>query len=334
MLDKPDIADSVIIGCLEADFGLSVQSLTFLPLGADRGTAVYRVLASDGRLYFLKLRRGNFNRASVAIPQYLSKQGIRQVIPSFKTEIGQLWASVGQFKAILYPFIEGKNGFEARMTPEQWQEFGRALRSFHTTDIPPAIKASIPREDFSPVWRQQVTGHLDDIERHSDGDPVSRELAAFLTEKREETLAMVTRAETLAAEIQHSQPDYILCHGDIHGWNLLIDETGDLYMVDWDTLIFAPIERDLMFIGGGLGDSGFTPGEEEEFFYQSYGVIPVNRVALAYYRYERVIEDIAVICNQVFNSASEGPDRQRAPGLVISNYLPGKTIDVARNTDR
>lgn len=333
MLERPDIADSAIIECLEADFGLSVRLLTFLPLGADQGTAVYRVLASDELLYFLKLRRGDVNRASVVIPQYLSQLGIRHVIPSIETKNGQLWASLKKFKVILYPFIEGKNGFEARMTPDRWEEFGRALKRFHATDIPPTIAGGIPQEDFSPEWRQQVTGYLDVIEKHSYEDPVSRDLSVFLKDKREETLYLINRAETLATELRRNPPDFILCHGDIHGWNLLIDRNGDLFMVDWDTLIFAPVERDLMFAGGGLGNSGLTPEQEENFFYQGYGVTPINRVALAYYRYERVIEDIAVICDHVFQSESGGLDRQQALGLLSSNYLPGKTIDVARITD-
>jgi len=56
---------------------------------------------------------------------------------------------------------------------------------------------------------------------------------------------------------------------DIHLWNLLIDDrTGALHVVDWDTLIFAPKERDLMFIGAGLADSGYMPVQEAEMFFR------------------------------------------------------------------
>jgi len=66
---------------------------------------------------------------------------------------------------------------------------------------------------------------------------------------------------------------FILCHADIHAWNLLIDVNGRLYIVDWDTLIFAPKERDLMFVGAGLGGNGHSLQEEETLFYQGYGSI-------------------------------------------------------------
>ena len=58
MLEKPDIPDELIISCLQEEYGLLIVRLEFLPLGADLGTAVYRVLTDDGASYFLKLRRG------------------------------------------------------------------------------------------------------------------------------------------------------------------------------------------------------------------------------------------------------------------------------------
>ena len=41
-----------------------------------------------------------------------------------------------------------------------------------------------------------------------------------------------------------------------------IGTNGALYIVDWDELIMAPKERDLMYIGGGLMSSGLTPQGE------------------------------------------------------------------------
>ena len=44
--------------------------------------------------------------------------------------------------------------------------------------------------------------------------------------------------------------------------NLLIDAKGSLYIVDWDHPIMAPKERDLMFVGGGVGSAWYRPQEE------------------------------------------------------------------------
>lgn len=334
MLEKPELKDEKIINCLKTEYGLSVEKIAFLPLGADLNTAVYRVVTNDETVYFLKLRRGEFDEATVAVPKYLSDLGIKQIIPSLTTQTGQLWASLAPFKVILYPYVEGHNGFERNLSDQQWVEFGAALKRFHTADIPSAITSSIQREKFSPQWRDTVKMFLERIEAETFDEPVAVEMAAFLKIKGDETLELVKRAERFAQMLQEQPPEFILCHADIHAWNLLIDDNDAFYMVDWDTLIFAPKERDLMFVGGGLGGNGHTPREEEDLFYQGYGQTQIDPIAMAYYRYERIIEDIAVYCGQIFLSDEGGEDRKQSLEYLKSNFLPNYTIEMACQSDK
>ncbi|MCX6030017.1 MAG: hypothetical protein NT169_12070 [Chloroflexi bacterium] len=82
MLEKTDLQDERIVACLRDEYGLRVVQVAFLPLGADLNTAVYRVVADDGTPYFLKLRGGVFDETSVALPKFLSDQGIAQTFRS------------------------------------------------------------------------------------------------------------------------------------------------------------------------------------------------------------------------------------------------------------
>jgi len=334
MLEKPELKDEKIINCLRNEFGLSVEKLSFLPLGADLNTAVYRVVTNDKTAYFVKLRKGDFNEASVTIPNFLSDLGIKQIIPSLTTQTGQLWANLNSFKVILYPFVEGHNGFEKKLSNKQWIEFGTALKRFHISNISSAITNGIQKDDFSSQWRDTVKMFLERIEKETFDEPVAIELADFLKTKKDETLKLIKRTEQFAQMLLEQLPEFILCHADIHGWNLLIDNNETLYMVDWDTLIFAPKERDLMFIGCGLGDSGYTPQEEETMFYQGYGQTNINQFAIAYYRCERIIEDIAVYCEQIFLSDEGGEDRKESLENVKSNFLPNGTIEMAYQSDK
>ena len=118
---------------------------------------------------------------------------------------------------------------------------------------------------------------------------------------------LVDRAEQLgqkAAKI--NRLNSCLCHSDIHGGNVLMDENDIIYIVDWDEPIMAPKERDLMFIGGGVANVWNKP-HEEEFFYKGYGKTEINMTILAYYRHERIVEDIARLKSAVTSNYRGGP---------------------------
>jgi spectinomycin phosphotransferase len=334
MLEKPPITDDKIIHCLQSAYGLHLERLDFLPLGADLNTAVFRAAAKDGAQYFVKLRGGPFALASVMVPKFLSDQGLRQIIPPLPARTGQLWAELAPYKVILYPYVEGWHGFERNLSDNQWVEFGAAVQRFHSTGFPQAVTDGIPREDLSPRWRDAVRTFLARVDTEPFTEPLAVETAAFLQAKREEILDLVRQAEGFAQRLQEQPADYIVCHGDMHAWNLLVTDDGKFYMVDWDTLIFAPKERDLMFIGAGLGGGGHTPQEEETLFYQGYGAAGVDPAAIAYYRCERIIEDIAVFCEQIFLTDEGGEDRQQALVYLKSNFLPGGTIELARQSNK
>ncbi len=160
------------------------------------------------------------------------------------------------------------------------------MKALHTSVVPPELARTIPREGYSPVWCDRVTAFLERAASLNFDDPIASRLAHLLDEKSTTIRHILTRAGQLAKELIQQPPVSCLCHGDIHAGNILIDTTNSLYIVDWDTLVFAPKERDLMFIGGGVGGAWRTD-HEIEWFYQGYGQTDINLIALSYYRFER-----------------------------------------------
>jgi spectinomycin phosphotransferase len=330
MLEKPNIPDELIISRLQAEYNLHVAELTFLPLGADSRTAVYRVLAEDGTAYFLKLRR-KFNDVIVRVPLFLKENGIQEIIVPYETKSRQHWADFGEYKLILYPFIEGKDGFERELTDQHRRTLGAAFRGIHTAQIPLELKENIRKEIFSSEWRDDMKSYQEQVEKKVFTEPSAAKLVEFMKSKRSEITHLIERAEALASELQFKPLEFALCHTDIHGGNILISNTDDLYIVDWDDPILAPKERDLMFIGGGI-DEIWKTKQEEAVFYEGYGKTEINLSALAYYRYERVIEDLVVICEQLLLTDEGGADRERSYGWFRSNFESGSTIEIADKT--
>jgi len=330
MLEKPSISDELIISRLQEEYDLRVSELTFLPIGADMGTVVYRVVADDEILYFLKLRKG-FDEIVVCVPLFLRSQGIREIIVPFETKSKQRWADFGEYKILLYPFIDGKNGFQMELTDHHKRHLGSALKAIHATQVPPELKRRIPKETFSPQWRETVKSFQEQAETISFQELNATKLAQFIKSKRSEIDHLVERTEQLASELESKPLELVLCHTDIHGANILITESNDFYIIDWDNPLLAPKERDLMFIGGGI-DNIWKSGQDIAAFYEGYGKGEIDLKVLAYYRYERIIEDLAAYGEQLLLTDEGGSDREEAYRRFTGNFEPGETIEIADNT--
>lgn len=334
MLTKPDLKDEKIIACLHENYGLDVAEISFLPLGADFNTAVYRVSTTDKTDYFLKLRSGGFCEPSVLVPYHLKQIGMKNIIPPIATKTNKCWTNLDAFKVALYPYIDGRNAVDIKLSEQQWQQFGETVKKLHTADIPESIISNVPKENFTIKCCQTVRLFLERIENEVFDETVAIKLAALLMSKNDIILDLIKRTEELGSILQNQSFQHVLCHADMHGWNLLIDQDNHWYLIDWDTLILAPKERDLMFIGSGIWDSGYTPTEEESLFYKGYGQAYINQDALCYYRFNRILQDIAEYCEYIFLSDEGGDDRSQALEHLKPNFLPNGTIERAYHTDK
>jgi spectinomycin phosphotransferase len=330
MLEKPDISEELIICRLRQEYGLHIADLAFLPIGADPGSAVYRVVAENGTAYFLKLRKG-FEEIVVTVPLCLKAQGVQEIIAPFETRSKQGWADFGEYKMILYPFIEGKSGFETELSDSHKRTFGAALKRIHATKIPPELRRVIPQETFSSQWRERVKDFQRQVKRRTFSDPNADKLADFMRFKHREISHLIGRTEELASELQSQPHKLVICHTDIHGANILITDNSEFYIVDWDAPLLAPKERDLMFIGGGIDDI-WKSKLDESIFYEGYGDTEIDFPMMAYYRYERVIEDLAAYGEQLLLTDEGGADREEAYRRFTGNFEAGQTIEIADKT--
>jgi spectinomycin phosphotransferase len=332
MLEKPAIPEEKISACLREEFGLQASQIDFLPLGADLNTVVYRVLANESETYFLKLRQGRFYEIAVELPKFLGEQGIREIIVPMETVSGKMWANIDEYKAILYPFIEGQDGYEKNLSESQWVELGQTFKRIHSMRLPARLEKQIRGESYSPLHRLTLQSILEEATVKTYGEPLSRTLVGLLKKHASIIWDLIERAERLADLLQNHPAELCLCHGDLHAGNVLIEVEGKIHLVDWDDPIRAMKERDLMSIGASLFGNWREHQEEEALFYEGYGQAQIDQTALAYYRCERVIEDMAIECQQIFSAAGSKEDREQALKFFESNFRPNNTIELAKKT--
>jgi spectinomycin phosphotransferase len=336
MLEPPQLADGTIIGALQASFGIRVAELAFLPVGNDSASWAYRVEAAAGPSYFLKVRAGTGGMPGAAVPAHLHRHGVPNILAPLATSAGEPYVRVKGFALALYPMLEARTGAEVGLSPRQWRQLGAALRQIHAVLLTPRLARLVGREPFRPTRRELLADLEELLAAPAPGDPVAAELAAFWRAHQDVIRQLVDQADALGRQLAHARFPRVLCHADLHTWNVLVDADQRLWIVDWDEAILAPRERDLMFMVGGIGHRLVRPRDTEDFF-QGYGDTRADARLLTYYRTAWAVQDIAAYGEEVLLMPALGEaSRRAAVAGFMSLFEPGNIVDLARasNTKR
>ena len=324
MLEKPDLADAALAGYVRDGWGLAGATVRFLPLGKDARAYAYEVRAADGTRWFAKLRAGRTGPATVLLPRYLYARGMTEVVAPVATVDGRPWYDAAAYQLLLYPFVAGTR--PDALTDDQWVAYGAFLGALHATVPTAELTAVVPDEAYDcpgSAWLRELA----DLARSRRWtDPWRRALYRFWRDRDAEIAGLADHAERLGRLARDERRPHVLCHADAHTNNLLVDGHGRLHVVDWDEPVRAPRERDLMFVTWAL-----TGARDEALFRSGYGPLDVNGPALAYYRYERLVSDLAEFAHQVFDRDDFGEESRRdGYGWFVRQFEPGGAVDEAR----
>ena len=299
MREPPKIPEERLRACLQDYYDLSPATLEFLPLGLDYHAGVYRVVSEQGTAYLLKVTSRPLYESGCLVPSYLNDQGITSVVAPIPTSSGALWTRGDEWTVIVYPFIDGDTSWTG-MTNEQWKEVGTIFQRIHQVMLPPKGFESLRKETFDPTeyvrWiRALETQHA---QVRGSASASKRALRSSWMAHQSTIHTAVTSLETLGSVLQRRTLPYVVCHADLHPANLLRDHVGHVFVIDWDEVMLAPKERDFLFIKESSAASSALPGTPA--FWEGYGVAEIDWIALTYYRYERVVQDLIECAQEVF----------------------------------
>jgi spectinomycin phosphotransferase len=177
------------------------------------------------------------------------------------------------------------------MTNAQWQEVGSIFQRIHQVSPPASGFESLRKERFDPTEYTQwihtfETHHMQELSSTS----VSQRALRSSWKAHQHTIhAAMTTLEKLAEMLQSRTFPYVICHADLHARNLIRDQAGHVFVIDWDEVMLAPKERDFIFIRK----------PHAEAFFQGYANAEIDWSLLTYYLWERVIQDVIYLADNV-----------------------------------
>lgn len=333
MLHPQELSSSQIGAVLAQAYGLHVSHVMQRPAGADAGATVYQVTSDDGTRWWLKCRRYAVADAVWEVVQHLrGALGLDEVVAPQPALDGAPATHAEGLQWTLFAYVEGESGFEVALSQAQWHRLGQVLRQVHDTALPARLASGLAQPEFDDDTAVERVGSW--LQRGDDRWPIPDALAEEYRRAWRQRQARVAEVwqhcVALRERLAGQRWSRGLCHGDLHAGNLLLRADGGLHLIDWDDMVLAPRERDLMFVGAGVG--GRWGRDDPPRFHEGYGAIAVDPVRLAYYRHWRILHDLQEFHDLLLEpGAASRPPSQRRQVLrfMEEQFAPGNVIDAA-----
>ncbi len=266
MFTRPDdLPDDVLIEALSTRWGLEVASLGYRAVGF--GSHHWDATDRDGRRWFVTVDdleprlwssgdsvAAAFGRLEAALEtaRAVSDAGAGFVAAPVADTDGVVVALVtGRYGLALYPYIEGRtHRWGDRLSAADRFAVVELIVSLHRSSAAVTRRAEVDR--FLIPQRDALAGALDDIDRPWDHGPFSEPVRALLSGHGGAVERLLSHYDRRADEAREQSGRVVLTHGEPHAGNL-ISTDGGWVLVDWDTALMAPPERDLWMVDSGDG---------------------------------------------------------------------------------
>jgi phosphotransferase family enzyme len=301
LTEPPDLDRSEVTHVLERSWGLRDPQLDYLAVGF--GSHHWRAVDSDDTRRFVTVDdlEASFRTAADTDAAFAdldrafrTAAALRETAdlefvgaPLFDRDGAVIRRLSDRYAMTVSPLIDGEScGYGPYEGREERDLMGGVLGRLHTATE--HVPADLPRrEDFVLPSRAALVDALRDLERHWDFGPFAEPARKLLQGSADALELRIQEYDELTGAVRESSQSWVITHGEPHRGNVMRDPQGGVYLVDWDTTLIAPRERDLQMVL----DHELTGWET---YSELAGGASLNHEALLLYRSWWELTDIAV----------------------------------------
>jgi spectinomycin phosphotransferase len=311
-----DLRDSDVAAALARQWALTVQELSYLPVGfggyhwlaVDQAGSRWFVTVSDLAAPWVP----DLPAAMQTAAWLATEAGLEFVVAPVPTSVGQVVGSLDSQHALtLFPYLDvAPSSFEDPIDDGDRAAIIDLLARLHTA-APKGFQ--VPTRPLELANRQAIHDALASLDAPWRGGPYSEPGRDLLARYERPLLRAFARFDGLLDRVREAGGPYVITHGEPHPGNLLRTRAG-LRLVDWDMIALARPERDLWWV--------ISSDRDVDRYWQRTRWT-VNQDALALYRLRWSLDDIAEFLSEI-----RGPHEETADTLVSWTALQ-ETLEAA-----
>lgn len=292
MKHRLNVNDSVIVAAVQNSFGITLQSLEFLPVG--EGAWAYKGVDANNKEWFVKLCRLDTSNVAQVTSYLHNDLELPFVLSPILPQGQKATPKINDTYVSIYPYIEGETLSYDNLNKEYLVEIASDLRKLHDATLSQYIESLLPKETFDK-YQATVPVLIDKASHYEGNDELLQQLRAVINAYSEAIEQSIRNARTISDYCKGQTYDMVVCHTDIHPFNVMKTSNG-LKMIDWDAIMLAPREDDLRFYGAeNRGDTAF---------HRAYGMdYQVDQNLITYYGYEWVLQEYDDWTRRLFDAS-------------------------------
>jgi hypothetical protein len=222
--EAPDIDHAQLIEVLNAEYGLGVASLRFVPKGEE--AYAYIASAHSGEQYFVRAQPFSATRTVwenvYTITHALHKEHrLFQVVAPLNTNANRYTVRFNQYVVAVFPFIDGTTLYQHGAMDKDLGAAATLLAAVHRCGaaFDPLV---LPKETFGNPFEAPILAALTIAASHPQpATPYQQNVCDLLRAERTDILATLEHMQRLQALAHRLSIDWVLTHGDPNLDNLL-----------------------------------------------------------------------------------------------------------------
>ncbi len=266
MLTPPDgLPETVLVSALAHGWGMTVTSMEYRAVGW--GSHHWEVADAASTRWFVAVDELENKRLSAGEPLAAGFARLRSalaaamdlracgaafvVAPVPARDGGPLMRVGGRFGVAVYPFAAGQSfdGGEFSSPAHRLSVLG-LLVDTHTA--PAAASRRALADDFAVPYRDELEAACAPAGEVADCGPYARPVSLLARQHAAPLQRLLARYDALVLAARAQGARTVLTHGEPHPGNTMLTADGWV-LIDWDTALVAPPERDLWDLDPGDG---------------------------------------------------------------------------------
>jgi spectinomycin phosphotransferase len=306
-----DVTTDDVLAAVRDGWGLEIATIEYAPLGA--GSYHWLARAADATMRFVTVddldsktwlgdrREPSFDglRDAFTTATTLREHELEFVIAPLRSLDGEPLRRVdGRHTIAMFPFVDGESGEWGPHDPALVPDVIQMIAALHART--PVVEGVARRTGVALPGHEHLERALAERDEPWHGGPLSEQARVAVMGGASQLAELLALADRLASSISHHE---VVTHGEPHAANVIRTANG-LALVDWDTVAFAPPERDLWLVTPSLGSA-------TDLYTELTGT-PVDQRALDFFRLLWELKDWAEYLNLLRASHHETEDTARA----------------------